>query len=88
MRIRVSSPVTQKAKDRSGPHALLRRTVAAGGAKHEEIARVTCSRLYHWFGVGLRQTMSGKLAATGREIMNLNRILFSFTLAAVAGALT
>jgi len=40
-----------------------------------------------WFGVGSRQTTSGKLAATGRETMNLNRILFSFTLAATAGVL-
>src|SRR5829696_777271 len=39
------------------------------------------------FGVGSCQT-SGKLTATGREIMNLNRILFSFTLAAAAGVLT
>jgi hypothetical protein len=41
-----------------------------------------------WFGVGSRQTTSGKLAATGRETMNLNRILFSFTLAATAGMLS
>src|SRR2546427_3954511 len=41
-----------------------------------------------WFGVGSRQTTSGKLTATGRETMNLNRILLSFTLAAAAGVLT
>src|SRR5438034_2345291 len=41
-----------------------------------------------WFGVGSRQITSGKLTATGRETMNLNRILFSFTLAAAAGVLT
>jgi hypothetical protein len=45
MRIRVSSPVAQKAKDRRDAHALLRRTLAVGDIKHEEIARVTCSRL-------------------------------------------
>src|SRR6184192_727999 len=41
-----------------------------------------------WFGVGSRQITSGKLTATGRETMNLNRILLSFTLAAAAGVLT
>src|SRR6185437_5367713 len=39
-----------------------------------------------WFGVGLRQITSDKLMVTGRETMNLGRILFSFTLAA-AGVL-
>jgi hypothetical protein len=32
--------------------------------------------------------MSGKLAGTGRETMNLNRILLSFTLAAAASVVT
>src|SRR5258705_11590023 len=41
-----------------------------------------------WFGVGSRQTTSGKLTAKVRQAMNLNRILFSLTLAAAAGALT
>jgi hypothetical protein len=45
MRIRVSNPDAEKAKDRCGAYALLRRTLAVGDIKHEEIARVTCSRL-------------------------------------------
>src|SRR4029453_15242272 len=37
-----------------------------------------------WFGVGSRQLKSDKLMVTGRETMNLGRILLSFALAAAS----